>query len=43
MGGFEEVLTRRARVKVPSTSKRQIVLAIGRLSSGGYASAILKV
>ena len=29
------VRTPRASVRVPSTSKRQIVFAIGRLSSGG--------
>jgi hypothetical protein len=39
------VRTRRAGVRVPSTSKRQMVFAMGRLSRGRYgnASAMLMI
>ena len=39
--GGRGAFTLRARVRVPSTSKRQIVFAMGRLSSGGYVAAMV--
>lgn len=41
--GVEGGCTRRAGVRVPSTSKRQIVFLMGRSERGGYVAAIIAV